>query len=53
MLQSMENHVQQKKDKMKPTMDMDGELIGPLTDAYECPVSVDYEYGMFKFDKSY
>ena len=40
----METHVQQKKDKMKPTTDKDGELIGPLTDPVECPVSIEYEY---------
>ena len=44
----MENHVQQKKEKLKPMMDKHGELIGPLTDAYECPVSIEYEYdGMY------
>ena len=40
----MENHVQQKKDQMKPTMDKYGELIGPLSGAFECPVSIEYEY---------
>ena len=39
----MEGHVQKKKDQAKPGMSKDGELLGPITSAFECPVSVDYE----------
>ncbi len=40
----MQAFVQEKKDKQRPGMSTEGELIGPVSDAYECPVSVDYEY---------
>lgn len=45
----MEAHVQQKKEKQRPGLSKDGELIGPLSDAFECPVSIEYELdGQFR-----
>ncbi len=41
--------MQQKKEKQRPGLSKDGELIGPLSDAFECPVSIEYELdGQFR-----